>query len=383
MSHKSVTYHHTVLKGSAYKVGQMQGERVKAAPGFAAFMQSGQGAFSETEFRTVRDTFDRFCPGLNEEIQGLAEGLGVPPEHVVYYAQTYLRQGHCSHMAVLPGLTASGHVLLGRSYEFNDTMDDLQLCTTHVAGKYAHVGFSSLLLGRLDGLNEHGLAVTMSAGVLPVGTAPGLRPPIQDGLQFWALIRTVLETCRTVDEALDWIECVPCAGNPILIVADRDGHAALVEIFGPHHAVRRIDGDNSEGYVCAANHYTMPETRQQDPKMATHSYVRKTTIETRMAGVAPELTPETLKGILSDPYPKGVCCHYYGQGFGTLHSMVFDLTAGQVDVCFGSPVANDWHRFDLAKPAAAGKYPVTLPQEQAKEAFWAPARQIAEEQAHI
>jgi len=56
---------------------------------------------------------------------------------------------------VLPGLTASGHVLLGRSYAFDDTMDDLQLCTTRVAGKYAHVGFSLLLLGRLDGLNEH------------------------------------------------------------------------------------------------------------------------------------------------------------------------------------------------------------------------------------
>ena len=146
MSHKSVMYRHTVLKGSAYEIGQMQGEIVKAAPGFAAFVRSGQGAFSGAEFRTVRDSFDRFCPGLNEEIQGLADALDMPPAHVVYYAQTYLRQGHCSHMAVLPGLSASGHVLLGRSYEFDDTMDDLQLCTTHVTGKYAHVGFSSLLL---------------------------------------------------------------------------------------------------------------------------------------------------------------------------------------------------------------------------------------------
>ncbi len=221
MSNKSVTYHHTVLQGSAYEIGQMQAEIVNAAPGFAAFMQSGQGAFSETEFRTVRGTFERYCPGLNEEIQGLADGLGVPPAHVVYYSQTYLRQSHCSHMAVLPGLSASGHVLVGRSYEFDDTMDDLQLCTTHVTGQYAHVGFSSLLLGRLDGLNEHGLAVTMSAGGLPVGTAPGLRPPIQDGLQFWALIRTVLETCRTVDEALDLIEAEGAFWAPARQIAER------------------------------------------------------------------------------------------------------------------------------------------------------------------
>jgi len=33
-----------------------------------------------------------------------------------------------------------------------------------VKGKFAHLGFSSLLFGRQEGMNEYGLTVTMSGG---------------------------------------------------------------------------------------------------------------------------------------------------------------------------------------------------------------------------
>jgi hypothetical protein len=57
----------------------------------------------------------------------------------------------------------------------------------------------------------------------------------------------------------------------------------------------------------------------------------------------PRITTETIRGILSDPYPKGLCFHYYQEFLGTLWSLIFDLNAGTAEICFGSPIVNQWH----------------------------------------
>ncbi|MCP4542857.1 MAG: choloylglycine hydrolase, partial [Chloroflexi bacterium] len=284
---KQVTFNHVILQGSAYEVGRAQAEIVKKSPGFAEFLGSGKGTFSPQAFETIIEYFSKYCPGINQEVQGLADGLEIPAAHVIYYAHTYLRAGHCSHMAVLPAITENQHVLVGRSYEFGDTVDDLRLCSTHVDGKYAYVGFSTLLLGCNEGMNEHGLAVTMSVGGMPVGVLEGFRPPIQDGVQFWALVRSILEQCQNVDQALRLIDEMPLCGNPNLIVTDRAGNAALVEVFGPHKAVKRIDSTGPEKYLHSTNHFTLPETRQHSPGVLNHSQVRYQTIQSRLDKASP------------------------------------------------------------------------------------------------
>jgi predicted choloylglycine hydrolase len=169
--------------------------------------------------------FDEFCPGLNDEIEGFAEELKIPSAEVFYYAMTYLRPG-CSQMAVLPSLTENGHTLLARNYDFNDAVDDLTLYTTRIEGKYAHIGSSVVQFGRLDGLNEHGLAVSQTSAGLPVGNFEFAAKPAIIGLQFWAVIRSVLENCRNVEEAIQWTKEMPIAYNINLMAADPAGRAA-------------------------------------------------------------------------------------------------------------------------------------------------------------
>jgi len=367
---KQIIFNHVVLEGSAYEVGRLQGERMKAIPGAAAFFASGRGAFSGEEMGRVFDLFDAHCPGINEEIRGVADGLNVPPAHIAYYAGTYLRSGHCSHWVALPSMTRNNHVLVGRSYEFSDAMDDLCLCTTRIHGKPAHVGFSTLLFGRGEGMNEHGLSVTTSSGGMPVGAVEGMRPPIQDGLHFWALVRALLDQCKNTEEALKLIEEIPVCSNPNLIVADKQGNAALVEIFGPHKAVKRIDDAGSDRLLCSTNHFTLPKTREQDAGTMKNSRVRHRAIMAELEEKAPGLTLDDMKTWLSTPYPDGLCCHFYEEFFGTLRAMVFDLTAGTLDVCFGSPMANAWRRFDLSTTAHPGPYPAILPRELTSPSFW-------------
>jgi len=145
--------------------------------------------------------FDRWCPGLNEEIQGFVEALGVAPVQVIYYSMTCLKP-RCSQMVLLPGITKNGHILMARSYEYAYQSDDFTLTSTSVRGKYAHMSSSVLQLGRDEGINEYGLGVTMSSCGFPVGALDGMRKPAIRGLQFWAVIRALLENCKDVGEAL-------------------------------------------------------------------------------------------------------------------------------------------------------------------------------------
>ena len=101
-----------------------------------------------------------------------------------------------------------------------------------------------------------------------------------------------------------------------------------------------------------------------------NSFVRYNTIESRLKQAAPSVTKETVRGILMDMYPEGLCNHYFEEFFGTLYSMIFDLTEGRLEICFGPPDINGWHVFTLTTPAEPTQYTAKLPQEQADPEFW-------------
>ena len=110
-----------------------------------------------------RDLLNAHCPGLWEELCGLADGLEVAPGDNVFLRNFLLpRVGGYSQVAVLPGWTTNGHLLLARSYEY-DLDDEMVYSVTRVPGRYRHAGFSLFHAGRFDGMNEAGLCVTMSS----------------------------------------------------------------------------------------------------------------------------------------------------------------------------------------------------------------------------
>lgn len=154
---RKAVFQHVLLKGNAYKLGQSQAGILKRIPGFKRFLSSGKGSFSSAEFEKLCSVMEKYNPGINEEIKGFAEGMNIRQEDLVYYLHTYLLKGHCSHFAVLPSKTENNEVFIGRNYEFSDKLDDKRLCTMAVDGKYAFIGFSTMLFGFNEGMNEHGL----------------------------------------------------------------------------------------------------------------------------------------------------------------------------------------------------------------------------------
>lgn len=363
---RNVNYVHSFLEGNACEAGRQQGEWIKGFPDYARFFTSPDpehGPFTPAQAEQALKFFERYCPGLNEEVQGFADVLEVPLQEVVYYSLSYARQGQCSQFVVLPGASADGHLRIGRSYEFSHNMTDLRLATTRIQGRAAHIGFSEVLFGRDDGLNEHGLCVSMTGGAPMAPVEPG-------GCMFWAVIRTVLDRCKSVDEAIELVQGMPISFNMHLLLADRSGQAAILEIASSHRAIRRIGPEAAEQFMLSTNHFTLPETLPYDLGRMPNSLVRARTIQKRLESAAPRITPETMRGLLSDLYPEGLCCHYFTDFFGTLWSEVFDITAGTVDVCFGPPTHNAWHTFNLNNPVEVSQYPVQLPDEIASEGMF-------------
>lgn len=338
------------LNGTNYEIGQKLAKLVAGIPQLKAYQTGGMKGCDETEVRKAVQLFERWCPGLNDELQGFADGLEVPLWQVVYFGMTYLRPApRCSQIAVLPSMTESGRPLLARNYEFNQDAEDFCLVKTSVAGKYTHIGTSVLFFGRDDGFNEHGLAVTMSSCGFPVGPLPNMRPPKVTGLQFWAVIRSVLENCRDVAEALDYIKEMPIAYNINMMLVDKAGNIALVETLDGRFAVRSLDEGSDKRYLHATNHPVLPELIPFEPQAMKHSLMRYDWIERQMEKTA-KITPDILKEMLLSEFPDGLCCHYYPAFFGTTKSMVINPGCGTIDLCWGGDIRNGWKQYHIERP---------------------------------
>ncbi len=356
------------LKGTNYEIGQKLGRIIAGIGLRKAFHTSGWHQFEENDARSARELFGRWCPGLNEELQGFADALGIRPEQATYYVMTYLKP-RCSQVVILPGLSADGHVRLARSYEYSHEAEDFTLARTSVAGKYTHLGTSVMLMGRDEGMNECGLAVSMSSCGFPVGAYETMRNPALRGLQFWAVIRTLLENCRDVGEALSFLNGMPIAYNINLLLADKAGHAALVETLDGRKAVKPSDNQGVVQYLHATNHVVLPELRQYESKAMRNSFHRYEYLR-KFLDQAGKINPAQLKMLLLSKYPDGLCCHFYADYMGTTKSLLMDLNLGQVDICWGGLESNGWQSFRVLHPLEDHQQPIQITGERAQPAFF-------------
>lgn len=354
-----VTYSHVVLEGTAAECGRAMGRHILARGEGARAQFAAPKPGCADPGREELDAFfrlnDRYCPGINDEMQGLADALGIGVARLAANLLWHSRAGCCSHLAALPAATENGHLLVARSYEWN-AEDELRLVTTRVKGKFAHTGFSVFACGRLEGMNEKGLCITMSAG------APG-KAAAAGGFLFWAGIRAALDTCSDAAEAEALLCSMPSCFYDNLILSDRRGHATLIENACGHRAVKRIGPGGPERWLWSTNHFTLPGMAEHGNVPMWMSAARYERIGRALASAAPAVGKEALRALLSATVPEGLCCHFYREWFGTLWSMLIDVTEGSMEVCFGPPTANSWRTFGLDGPAGATDYPVVLPDE--------------------
>lgn len=366
---KTIQTHTVELKGSRYDIGYRLGTHTASIPPLRQCHTSGFPGFGKDDIVQATAMFDRWCPGLTEELTGFADALRTSPETILYYAMTYLRP-NCSQLALLPSKTRSGHPLLARNYEFNHEAEDFTLMKTSANGTYTHMGTSVLHFGREDGVNEHGLAITMSSCGFPVGPTKHMRKPAIKGLQYWAVIRTLFEQCKDVEDALACLQGMPIAYNLNMIMMDRAGRAVLVETLDGRTASKAIDPDTKDQYLHATNHPHLPELAIYEPNIMKHSLVRYQSIR-QMAESSSSITADDVKKLLLAPYPDGLCCHYYEDFFGTTKSMIIDPIDGTIELCWGGRVENGWNRYAITDPLQEETRDIQISLEQAAPEIFA------------
>jgi predicted choloylglycine hydrolase len=340
---------HFILDGTSYEIGKRIGTLLRNKyEGFVSFLTSGNlnpQRLGFNNFQEMQELYEECCPGISDEIQGFADSLNVQTNKIIFYGFPFSLQQNCSHMVALSSITNNNHVLVGRSYEWNHNEEDLILFTTKVREKNAHIGFSNLLLGRYEGFNANGLCITSSGG-------GAYNAPIKNkkGIFFSLAIRSVLENCVTVEAGIDLLQDLPVFSSSNFILAEKKGKAALIECLDSEYSIKEINCETSS-YLISTNHYTLPEkikyNKYVNNWLLLNSKTRYERIKSEFNSDMPSISQDTMKNILSNEIPNGVCAYYHKDCFGTLWSMIFDLTDETVEISFGPPSHNKWNVFDF------------------------------------
>jgi predicted choloylglycine hydrolase len=119
----------------------------------------------------------------------------------------------CSQAAV----TAGGPALI-RNYDWDYRLYDAIVARTAYDGRRV-LGMLDCLWGLLDGVNDAGLAVSLTFGG---------RPQVGEGFGIPVVIRYVLQTCTTAEEAARVLSRIPVHMSYNVTALDRDGGRATV-----------------------------------------------------------------------------------------------------------------------------------------------------------
>lgn len=179
-----------------------------------------------------------------EQIKALADSAGVDPDGllVANLAPDLFAAMACSCLAV----SGEGSVLFARNLDWHggDALAELGLVVVESGDglRFASVTWPGLV-GVATGINEKGLA---AADLVVLGRSARIQP----GVPVFFALRTLLETCASVEEAAERLKKIQRTVLQNYMLADPKTAAALET--GPQRFRRR---DLDAGFVAVANHF--------------------------------------------------------------------------------------------------------------------------------
>jgi predicted choloylglycine hydrolase len=256
----------------------------------------------------------RVFPEILEEIHGLAEAIKEPYEKLAAFILTvgYRKPMGCSTFACVNDST----VIFGRNYDFFYRFEKTsESYLTRPKGAYASLGNTDIFVGREDGVNEKGLAVSMHFVAAQLGT-PGINFPIA--------VRFMLDKCSNTEEAVNFLTHIKFLTANNYLIADRTGNLVVVEASPAAVRVRRPE--TGEPFIVATNHFVNLEmkTYEDAAKKDPDSEMRYNAILASIREVHGHVTEGIAKRILSS-HEGRVCAHLDYIKLGTLWSEIIDL----------------------------------------------------------
>jgi predicted choloylglycine hydrolase len=205
-------------------------------PAFRQWWRDGPGTRPTAGQAGAR--LDEHMPELVPAWRRLAGLLGEDPEAAATLAlwnpPPFLTG--CSQAAVLPG----GPALI-RNYDWDHRLFDAVVARTALTGPRV-LGMLDCMWGLLDGVNDAGLAVSLAFGG---------RPQVGEGFGIPLVVRYVLETCGSTEEAMRTLRRLPVHMSYNVTTVDRDGRRATAYLAPdrPAHVTGQAVATNHQGQV--------------------------------------------------------------------------------------------------------------------------------------
>jgi len=209
-----------------------------------------------------------------------------------------------------------------RNYDWDYRLFDATVATTGYLGRHV-VGTEDCGWGLLDGVNDAGLAVSLTFGG---------RPVVGQGFGIPLVMRYVLQTCASVDEAVEALVRVPVHMAYNVTATDTTGQVATVFV-GPDRAAEVTDAS------ATTNHQGVVEWRP---------YCDAIRSEERLDSLIEQLergddVDEVTTSMLRDP----LYATAFDKGFGTLYTAV--LRPVERSITYHWPGREPW-RHELDRP---------------------------------
>jgi predicted choloylglycine hydrolase len=270
-----------------------------------------------------------FFPEVIEEIEGFAKGIKDKPEKLGAFLLSlgvFNPTGQCSVFA----FRNDDSTIIGRNY---DMLFDFKKFTESSLiapkDKYSYISQSDVFIGRSDGINEKGLAVSMS---FVNGTE------IQTGVSFHFIVRKVLEDCENTKQAIELIKKAKVSTANNFLIADKSGEIAVVESAPQKSIVRRPEVN--EQFIYITNQFKAKEMQAYD-----RGGVEWSKSAERYKGLSDNLKSvknmelQKAKEILSD---KCVCLNLKKEKFGTIWSVVANLNELVIERAENKPTTKNY-----------------------------------------
>lgn len=307
-------------RGSSFEVGVQQAKAFLNTPKGRGYLRRKKRR-PPINAKNASVVLERYAPNILEELEGIASGLEQSLGKIIRdFSNSRLPYPNMGCSAIMK------NGIYARNYDYNPTRYDRRLVALQPGGVNASLGFSHLITGRVDGLNEHGLAVGIHSVTQKVAR-PGLGPVLT--------ARIILDQCRDTDDALYRLKHLPLGLGFNFSMVDANGKAVVVETVPNNIIVRK-----GEELVCT-NHFQSKELAAYNRRNIGRSLRRVWPLENML------LKAENVSDLFSalNDSVSPAFHHLYNRSFGTLHTMVCSPKNREVMVGIGgdcSPTVLDF-----------------------------------------
>lgn len=271
-------------------------------PAYHAWWAS-EGVSARPTYMEGRRAIRRHMPELLDHYDELAELVGggdaqarflsfwCPPEYL----------SGCSQ-AIWQG----GEPLLVRNYDYAPNAFDATVLRTAWGGRRV-MGMCDGLWGLLDGINDAGLAASLTFGG---------RREVGEGFGVPLILRYVLQTCETVDEANDALSRLPCHMSYNVTVLDAARNFSTAYLTPDREAV-------ITRAPVATNH-------QERVEWSSHARFTATVERERFLLQRLTLHPETKTKFIDAFLKPPLYSTAFAAGFGTLYTAAYQPKRGRM-----------------------------------------------------